>query len=548
VAEELIVRSRLDFSRVPRTTALFRDYINSYQKVADFYTANPRHLEERLDSNQVLGKRDFPRQHLAEILKGQNQRLGCGPKTLANIELLRQPDALVVITGQQVGLFTGSLYTIYKALTVVQLTRELSERYPFRFLPLFWMASDDHDYAEVDHTALLDQANRLVNLRYEGHHRPGSPVGSLRLGSEIEPLVTQLDRALPESEFKDRVMDLIREAYNPTATLSEAFGRAMLSLFAEDGLVLVDPLEPSLRQLAAPILRAELKGAPRSAELVAQRGGRLANRGYHAQMRTTPGAANVFLLLEGRRIALIKEGESFRSKKGEQAFSSEELLDLLEESPERFGPNAALRPVVQDYLFPVVAYVAGPAEIAYFAQLGDVYELFGVPMPTIYPRISLTLMEARVYELLEKFGLGLEEVLVEEGRLIGQVVGHQMPGDLEELFDTSRWRIRDIFQALSEKVIAFEPTLEGYLHSAAGKVEHHLEAVRRKLLQARRARDTLLREQVSKISHHLFPAGQLQERVLNIFPFLARHGLEIIPQLETVCREPWEHLAIEIGR
>ena len=548
MAEELRVRRRLDFSCVPRMTALFRDYVNSYQKVADFYATDPRHLEEKLNPNQILGERDFPRRRLAEILKAQNQSLNCGPRTLANIELLKQPDTLVVITGQQVGLFTGPLYTIYKALTVVQLTRQLSERYPFRFLPLFWMASDDHDYTEVNHTTLLDQANRLVSLRHEGPHHPGRPVGSLRLGPEVEPLVARLDQALPESEFKDQVMGLIRAAYRPTATLSEAFGRAMLSLFVEDGLVLIDPMEPDLKQLAVPIFRAELDGAPRSAELVARWGEKLAERGYHAQMRSAPGVVNIFLLLEGHRTGLIKEDQGFRLKKGQKTFSSEEMLELLEKSPERFSPNAALRPVVQDYLFPVVAYVAGPAEIAYFAQLGEVYELFGVPMPTLYPRVSLTLMEARVGELLEKFGLEVEEVLVEEDRLIGQVVGRQMPGDLEELFDTSRRKIRDTFQTLSERVTAFEPTLGGYLDSAAGKVEHHLDAVRRKVLQARRARDTLLREQASKISRHLFPAGQLQERVLNIVPFLARHGLEIISELGAACEGPWEHMAIEIGR
>lgn len=548
MAEKLRVRRRLDFSHLPRMTALFRDYIDSYQKVADFYATDPRHLEKRLNPKRILAERDFPRRRLAEVLKAQNQSLNCGPRTLANIELLKQPDTLVVITGQQVGLFTGPLYTIYKALTVVQLSQQLSERYPFRFLPLFWMASDDHDYAEVNHIALLDHDQRLMSLQHGGDHPPGSSVGSLRLGPEIEPLLNRFEQILPESEFKAQVMGLIRAAYSPTATFSEAFGRAMLSLFARDGLVLVDPMEQSLRQLAMPIFRAELNSAPRSAELVARRGEKLTERGYHAQMKAAPKGANFFLLLEDRRTALIRERGGFRLKKGRKLYASEELLDLLEESPERFSPNAALRPVVQDYLFPVVAYVGGPAEIAYFAQLGDVYKFFGVPMPTIYPRVSLTLMEARVWALVEKFGLGIDQIFVEEDRLIRQVAGNQMPGDLEELLNTSRRKIRDTFQTLSERVTAFEPTLGGYLDSAAGKVEHHLGAVRRKILQARRARDTLLREQVSKISRHLFPAGQLQERVLNIVPFLARHGLEIISELGAACEGPWEHMAIEIGR
>lgn len=548
MAEGVRIRRRLEFSSVPGTTALFRDYLSSFSRVMEFYPADPRRLMEELDPDRVLGGRNFSRQRVAEILQVQNQKLGCGPQTLAHIQLLKCPDTLVVITGQQVGLFTGPLFAIYKASTVLQLTRQLSQRFPFQFIPLFWMASDDHDYAEVDHVAILDQTNRLVTLQHPGNHSPGLPVGPLELGPEIEPLLTKLDQTLPRSEFKAQVMELVKAAYRPTATFAEAFGRAMLSLFAQDGLVLVDPAEPELRRLAEPVFQTELKNAPRSTEVVAERGAQLVERGYHAQIRTASQAVNLFLLVDGRRVALIKENQGFRLKKGQQTFSLDELVDLLEKSPERFSPNVVLRPVVQDHLFPVAAYVAGPAEIAYYAQLGEVYKLFGIPRPVIYPRASFTLMEGRVGGLLEKFGLGIEDVFVEEGHLVGRVMKGQMPGELDELFKVGGQQIRETFQALSEKVIAFEPTLQGYLDSSAGKVEHQLKAVRRKLFQARRAREALLREQVSKVSRHLFPAGQLQERVLNITPFLARHGPRIIADLEPASCEPWEHQVVEIGR
>lgn len=546
--ERFTVRRQLDFSLLPRTTALFRDYVNDYRKVAEFYPTDPHRLAETLDPEKVLAKRNFSRQRLAEILEAQNKKLGCGPQALANIDLLRRRDTLVVITGQQVGLFTGPLFTIYKALTVVQLARQLSQRFPFHFLPLFWMASDDHDYAEVNSIALLDRSNKLVTLRHEGDQPSGLPVGTLRLGPEIESLLTHLDQALPDSEFKAEAMQLLRAAYRPGATFSQAFGRAMLSLFAQDGLILVDPADLGLKRLAVPIFQKELESAPQSAELVARRGNQLVKRGYHAQIKPALQAVNLFLLVDGARAALMRRGQGFSLKKAKQVFSTDKLIGFLEDSPERFSPNVVLRSLVQDHLFPVAAYVAGPAEIAYFAQLGEVYGLFGLPMPAIYPRISLTLLERRVGELLSSFGLEVEDVFVEEGRLVGQVAEQQVPGELDQLFDSSRQQIQEAFGALSEKVIAFEPTLKKYLQASAGKVDHQLTAVRRKLLQAQRARDAQLRGQVSRVSRHLFPSGRLQERVLNIFPFLTRHGPKMIDELGQISSVPWKHMAIEIGR
>ncbi len=455
---------------------------------------------------------------------------------------------MVVVTGQQVGLFTGPLYTIYKALTVVQLARRLEDRHPFRFLPLFWMASDDHDFAEVNHAVVFDRGNRLKDLRHPDAHPPGGPVGPFRLGPKIETLLAQLDEVLPESEFKPRVMEWARGAYRPTATLCEAFARAMLALFAEDGLVLVDPMEPELRRLAEPIFRAELEADPPSAELLTQRNRELAARGYQAQIHAQPEMVNVFVLLDGLRAALVRDGGGYRLKSGDRGFSSAELLELLRRSPERFSPNAALRPIVQDHIFPVAAYVAGPAEIAYYAQLSGLYELFGVPMPVIYPRASLTLVEARVTELLRKFKLRLEDVFVDQARLATQVVGDQLPEELEGLLEGCRRQIGDAFQALLEKAVVFEPTLRDYLQSAAGKVEHQLEGVGHKLRQAQRAREKASRGQIARISGHLFPDGQLQERVVNIIPFLVRHGLGFIAELKGTDLEPWEHMAMEIGR
>jgi uncharacterized protein YllA (UPF0747 family) len=219
---------------------------------------------------------------------------------------------------------------------------------------------------------------------------------------------------------------------------------------------------------------------------------------------------------------------------------------MVERSPGLFSPNAALRPLMQDSLFPVAAYVAGPSETDYLAQLGPLYELFSVPRPPIYPRMSLTLVEGRLEKMLQEYDLQLEDVFVEADRLKGRLSKAGLPEELEGEIDAAGARIREAFGRLAESVSAAEPTMEDYLQSASRKMQHQLRAVKKKLLQAQRARHEILQQRALRISGQLYPDGHLQERRLNIVPFLARHGLGLVGRLDALDIEPWEHQAITL--
>jgi bacillithiol biosynthesis cysteine-adding enzyme BshC len=546
VTSRVKITGGLPWDRVPETSALFADFLGHFEKVAEFFPEDPHSLVEHLDPETALSGRDFFRQELGDILERQNRSWDGSAETMANVERLRRPDTFTVVTGQQVGLFTGPLYAVYKALSVLQLTRRLQRHLGQRFVPLFWMAADDHDYREVDHAVLLDRAGQPATVRHPGSYSPDRPVGSLTLGPKIEKLLAQVGNLLPDNEFRDGVMELFSSAYRPTDTFAGAFARAMLALFADRGLVLVDPTDPALKRLCRPLFDKELALSPGSAGLVVERGEELIRRGYHAQLHLSPDGVNLFVIQDGRRSGLVAEGGEFRLKGSDRRLSRESLQALLQRSPESFSPNAALRPLMQDSLFPVAAYVAGPSEVAYLAQLGPLYERFGIPRSPIYPRISLTLMEERLGELLRDSGLGLGDVFVEADRLVGRLSQAHMPPGLEEEIAAAQAQVREAFERLSQRILDLEPTMEGYLRSVSGKVQHHLKAVRKKLLQAQRARDRSWRERSLRISHHLYPDGHLQERLLNIIPFLARHGLGLIGHLDALDIEPWQHGVITL--
>jgi bacillithiol biosynthesis cysteine-adding enzyme BshC len=546
VTDRVSIDGLLEWERLPGTSALFADFLSRHGRVAEFFPADPRDVIERFDPGPLLAGRSIDRLRLAGILERQNRSWSASVKTMAHIERFRRPDVLAVVAGQQVGLFTGPLYTIYKVLSVLQLTRVLCRRLGDRFVPLFWMAAGDHDLQEVDHVVLPDRSGRPVTVRHRGDYPPGHPVGALPLGPGIEAALDRIRELLPETEFRDEVMELFRAAYRPEHTFAGAFARALLALFARQGLILVDPTDPGLKALARPLLNRELELTPAAAGLVNERGRELVRRGYHAQLQLSDDQTNLFLIHEGRRLVLTVEDDGFGLKGTEQVLTGASLRELLERAPERFSPNAALRPLMQDSLFPVAAAVAGPSETAYLAQLGPLYERFGIPRPPVFPRISLTLMEERLGAYLADSGMDPADVLAPADRLAGRLSERQLPEDLEAEIETAGAEIGRVVERLSGRITGLEPTMKDYLGSVSGKIEHQLKGVRKKLLQARRARDKTLRRRAVRLSDGLYPGGDLQERIYTVIPFLARHGIGLIGRLDELQIEPWKHHVITL--
>ncbi|MFN2416802.1 MAG: bacillithiol biosynthesis cysteine-adding enzyme BshC, partial [Pyrinomonadaceae bacterium] len=403
---------RLPFRNVPHQSRLFLEYLEDPTALRRFYPEAVRfHYELAERRRRVLDNHRTDRAALCDALGRSNVGWGAGALTTANVGRLRSPDSVAVVTGQQTGLFTGPLYTLYKALSAVKLAACLTSR-GTDAVPVFWMATEDHDWEEVQTAQVIACDGRLADVAVPaGLHGEGEPVGGVKLDGSVEEAVRRLFDLVPSSEFLPELERVVRDAYGPGRSYGEAFARMLSALVGDYGLVLLDPTDPALKRLAAPLyseaarLGAEIASATdaRSRELVAA--------GYHAQVYTSPDSFPLFLIDEGgaRRALTRTGGGRYRAKGDGGEWSAEELASLASAEPERFSPNVTLRAVVQDYLLPTIAYFGGAAEVAYFAQTAESYRILGRPATPILHRASLTVVERRTGRTLERYGLRLED-------------------------------------------------------------------------------------------------------------------------------------------
>ena len=323
--------------------------------------------------------------------------------------MLRRPGTVAIVTGQQAGLFTGPLYTIHKALTVIKLSACLREQ-GVEAVPVFWVASEDHDYEEVNHCQVVDREGRLKRIQYEASgHKTDEPVGRVSLCEGISQTIDELVAQLAPSEFTPALERDLRDSYAEGVGFAEAFSRLMARLFREYGVVLFDPLDEELKQVAAPLYADAIGNRARSRAPLSRAAASLKQAGYHAQIHVSEDMVPLFIMDDGRRAALTHHDGRFAVKGSDRSFSNEELVELANRCPSCFSPNVTLRPVVQDYLLPTAAYIGGPAEIAYFAQLRAVYETLGRQEPCVLPRASFTIVEGRHQKTMKKYGLDLQD-------------------------------------------------------------------------------------------------------------------------------------------
>ncbi len=539
----------LDVRDVPGFSSLIREYIHEFPRVAAFYARDPRLDAEYEALAAQCESRAYRRGDVCAALSAQQAAWEAPPAVRQRIADLGHPRSMAVCTGQQTGLFGGPLFTLYKALTTIALAARLQEALRRPVVPLFWMASEDHDVAEADHVHLMDRAGNLTQLQHVVWESPsGYMPANLRLGPAIRETLERLRSLLPATEFSEALHDTLRHAYTADRTLSDAFARWMTHLLGETGLVLVDAADPALKRLAGSVFQREIDEAPRTSAAILEVSHALRAAGYPAQIEARADGVNCFLLQNGRR-SLVRGETGFRLRDTGDDLAAGTVRRLAQESPERFSPNVALRPIVQDTLFPTLAYVAGPGELAYFAQLRPVYDIFGVPMPVIVPRATLSLLEPRVAQLLDRFHVRLQDLTTEPEQLASRILRTQLPPDLGATLATARAGVDEIFRRVGDAVAAVDPTLRATAGQTSGHIKGHLEQLERKAVQALKRREADTGQQLQRLRDALVPGGKLQERVYPILPYLAKYGPTLLRELRDRTDGPgWTHLLVPIAR
>jgi len=531
-------------SQVPHTTKLFQDYLYDYPRVSEFYPFPPFAPESFVKSAQSLQYPGALRTAVAEVLREHNERFAAGPRTMANLERFSRPGCHAVVTGQQVGLFTGPVFTIYKALTAIKLARSLSSQ-GIEAVPIFWLATEDHDLAEVNHCFVQDREGKPVRLQYsepaQVHH---APVGAVWFNGAIRPLAESLRTLLPDSPDANELAAMVEQSYRPDAHFGGAFGRLLTRLFAQHGVILVESIDASLHRLNSKVFRAAVECTQEISSELRERNHRLVEAGYHAQVRVAENSTVLFIYEDGQRTALHSENGKFTSSPG-KSYEPNELVAMLEDDPSLFSPNALLRPVMQDALLPTVAYVGGPSEIAYLAQSAPLYQRILGRMPVLFPRASFTVLDSASNRLLDKYGLSLTDVFAGRQLLREKMATRYLPEGLAGLFERAAVSLNADLEAIKRGLEKIDRTLVDAASNSVQKMQYQLANLERKAAAAVQHRSDQIEKDAARLENSLFPEKTLQERLYSGISLLARFGMPLLDRLyEQISLDSGDHQVI----
>jgi bacillithiol biosynthesis cysteine-adding enzyme BshC len=465
--------------------------------------------------------------------------LASGPAQ-ANLDALLSGRALAVTTGQQAGLFTGPLYTVLKALTAAALAERLAAEWKRPVVPVFWVAGDDHDFAEIAQCDVVaqDGARAAVRLRERGADAPMLPAYRETLGADATAALERIEALLPPSEFRPDVLAWLRAAYTPDRSMAEAHAQAMAALLGDCGVVVLRGWSGELKRAASGVLGGALRRAAELDGLLAAEAERLLGAGREAPVEVGGGLALVTVEAAlGRDRLRIGEGGGFVTRRSGERFDLDALEALLRDDPERLSANVLLRPVVEAAVVPTVAYVGGPGELSYLPQTAPLFAALGVPRPVSVPRLSGFVVEARTQKTLDRFGLSVEALARPEQELVGEAAREALPASATDALAALRRAIEEGYAALAREAGALDRTLERPVESARNQALGATHEIEKKLVAAvKRANETAL-QQLLRARVSLYPDGRPQERVYTAASFLARYGSAFVELLLGAARE-----------
>jgi bacillithiol synthase len=537
----------LPFVQIPHTSRLLTDFLAYLPSVRPFYPRSPHFREWLQPEASSISYDGARRERVANILERQSKAWGASPQTLANLERLRN-GAAAIVTGQQVGLFGGPMFAIYKALTAVKLAEEATAE-GVSAVPVFWLATYDHDLAEVNHVSVPGREGLLQTLTSPTHGIDGTPVGAIHFGDEIAALTEQAASLLGETE----ATGILKDSYRPHETFGTAFARLYARLFAEWGVIVLDASDPELHRIAEPIYRAAVERAGELRDALLARGEALEAAGYHQQVKVTSSSVPLFVLQNGSRIPIHRRGNGKESEfliggdSQAEKISQAELIDRIVSAPETFSPNVLLRPVVQDYLLPTLAYTGGAAEAAYFAQAGSVYEILLKRVTPLVPRFSATLLEPKIQRLMERHEISVLDVFSGSDALRQQLAERNLPQELQAAFDVANKSLESNLATIREKLEKLDRTLADAAQTAGSKMHYQLERLYTQAARAEARQGELVSRHAETISQALYPHKGLQERGIGGIYFLARYGGELLRQLHGAIRtDCHDHQILEL--
>lgn len=538
----------INFSDIPGHQNLFLDYLYEFENVAEFYENDFRNKENYLKifKNISENKGQIPSE-VSDIIFRQYLNLNPSQITQENIKKLSDKKTLAIVTGQQLGILGGPLYTFYKIITAIKLSQFLSERYnDYNFVPVFWLEADDHDFNEVRNVKVIDQSNDLQTIGYKEEIEEDElrqSVGTIDLDSSINDFFEKLNSVLLQTDFKTANIDKLKNIYKEGRSFKDAFRDIIFNYFDEQGLVIFDPQDTEVKKILKPVFKKEITDFRAHTEKLVLVSATLEEL-YHAQVKVKP--VNLFLLVDGGRYSIEPVENEYRLKRKRKSFTQDQLLELLENEPDRFSPNVLLRPICQDYLFPTAFYVGGPSEISYFAQIKPLYELYNIPQPVIYPRSSATILEKSISNSLEKYSVLVNDIFIDVENVKKKIINSIEESSVDEMFEGITEQIDASFDQLKEKLIDLDKTIADSSNRYRDKILNNLNDLKSKAEKAQQKKYEVTLRQIDRAAVHLFPNSNLQEREINYIYFSNKYGEEVLKQIfEQLQINKFEHQIIK---
>ncbi len=522
---EALTRVSVDVRRMPGIKRLAADYVYAFGSLAPFFSGDP--AEKSAWAAAIARTQAHPRRstELAAVIQAQQARRGASGATVAAAATLADPHAVAIVTGQQAGLFGGPVYTILKALTAIKLAEKVTRDHGVPAVAVFWIESEDHDWDEVRSCTVLDAEMAPKTVALPAREGDPVPVAAITVDEHMTAVFAELEQVLPPTEFREALLADLRAAYAPGVGMAAAFGRLLERVLGSRGLVVYDASDPAAKPLVGDLFARELATPGQTAKLAAAAGADLTARGYHAQVQTSDQNGVALFHLDGARRPIHQPADFVR-----------EATD----KPGGFSPGVLLRPLVQDTVLPTICYVAGPNELAYLGQLRHVYERFGIPMPLMYCRATATILDSAAMRFLAKYDVPFESLQSQEDSALNELLKTQIPPQVEEALEAAGRAIDEQMSRVVAALPALDPTLEGAAKNTLSRMQHDLENLQGKTIQAAKRRNDTLRRQFQRTRALAFPNGHAQERSIAFIWFLNQYGQAFVERL-------WQELPLDMG-
>jgi bacillithiol synthase len=510
----------------------YRDHFASVEALFDY---NPWHADTMRDRAEWLDLRRSPSVHRAELVRAlmdYNKCFNSNEAVLNHIRELESPEALTIVGGQQAGLFGGPMLVIYKAITIIKEARAAEAYLGRKVIPVFWIAGEDHDFDEANHTYTLPAQGQPLRIRMDHAHAGKQPVSHLRIqAEEWTTALNELCGSLMDTEFKPVLFAQLQALLEESSTMVEAFSRILGQFFGPYGLVLLDSSDPQLRRLEAQMFRLLVEESRALNEAHIRGRQAVEKLGFQPQADIFEGQANLFVVHPEGRLLLLRKAEGFSDRRNIVSYSMNELLEMTEQQPELLSNNVLTRPLMQEFLFPVLGTVLGPGEVAYWALLKEAFHLIGMRMPIIIPRMSFTILEGGIRKQMDKYGVTFDDMMTRYEEVKSSWLKAQDHLELDRKFAEVEAAVESLYAPLLKELSTVNPGLQKLGETNLQKIREQISYLAGKSQDALLAQHDAGVRQWERMKHSLIPLGKPQERVYNIFVYTNKYGEDWLRQL-----------------